>query len=42
MDTTVSDQKRVEKAIVTGLNKSLPTQIIKSDHIDAREHDIEK
>ena len=32
----------VEKAVGMGLNKSLPTKIIKSDNIATREHDVEK
>ena len=42
MDTTVSDQERAKKAVEMGLNKSLPTEIIKSDNIVTREHDVEK
>ena len=32
----------IEKAVGTGLNKSLPTEIIESDNITNREHDVEK
>ena len=42
MDKAVSDQERVEKSVGTGLNKSLTAEIIKSDNVATREHDVEK
>ena len=42
MDATVSDQERVGNAVETGLNKPLPTEINKSDHIANEGHDVEK
>ena len=38
----VSDQERVGNTVETGLNRSLPTESIKSDNIATKERDVEK